>query len=373
MSVSATSSSNSSTASEVTSSGYDAFNDVGIEDFLKLMTTELQNQDPLNPMDNAQMLAQIGQIREIASNDSLTKTMESVMLGQNVATASGMLNQTIEAMDDAGVKFTGEVVKVTIADGVPTLNCEEVIPEYVDKTTGKTVAEQTIEHTVKLKNVYGVVPVEEIEKVDPTLLPQQLSTASSLISKTIIAKQGQEVLQETDEDGNVTETRGDTVSGLAGIVEKTVVENGEAKVQILIPAGEVTDENPEPKDKRYVVALSDVEQVLADEEEVDPFRLTEELAIASGMVGREVVGSFTDENGVTGSIAGYVQYAYYQDGKTMLALQQNDNTENLYALALDEVTNVFNYASPYEITETSDNTDPGDGTQTGSSSSDGSI
>ena len=40
--------------------------DLDINQFLQLMITELTNQDPLNPMDNTQLVQQIGEIREIA-------------------------------------------------------------------------------------------------------------------------------------------------------------------------------------------------------------------------------------------------------------------------------------------------------------------
>ena len=49
--------------------------------FLKLMITELQQQDPLNPMDNKDMLNQIAQIRAVGASDQLTKTLNSVLLG----------------------------------------------------------------------------------------------------------------------------------------------------------------------------------------------------------------------------------------------------------------------------------------------------
>ena len=344
MSVSATNNTNkSSNATDVTKNNYDSFNDVGIEDFLKLMTTELQNQDPLNPMDNAQMLAQIGQIREIASNDSLTNTLESVMLGQNMATASGMISQTVEAMDNEGTRFTGKVTKVTIADGVPTLQCTETIPEYVDTITGETVAEQTIEHSVKLENVYGVVPADQIEKVDPALLAQQLSVASGLIGKKVVATGGEEIVEKDDGEGNITESREEVTTILAGVVEKTVVEDGQAKVQILVPAGEVTEEDPEPKDRRYVVSLSDVDQV-------DTYALTEDLAIASSMVGRYVTGSVTDVSGNPAALHGWVEQVYVEDGKAMLALKQSDG--NLYRLGLDEIANVYGYGEDPEVTAT---------------------
>ena len=54
----------------------DAVNDLDLSTFLNLMITELQNQDPLNPLDNKDMLAQISQLRQVGSTDKLTQTLE---------------------------------------------------------------------------------------------------------------------------------------------------------------------------------------------------------------------------------------------------------------------------------------------------------
>ena len=41
-------------------------NDAGSADrFLKLLVTQMQNQDPLNPMDNAQITSQMAQINTV--------------------------------------------------------------------------------------------------------------------------------------------------------------------------------------------------------------------------------------------------------------------------------------------------------------------
>lgn len=63
MTVSSTTSatSTSSTTSSLTAqTGADLQNT-----FMKLLVTQLQNQDPLNPMDNSQMTAQLAQINKI--------------------------------------------------------------------------------------------------------------------------------------------------------------------------------------------------------------------------------------------------------------------------------------------------------------------
>ena len=61
--------------------GYDAYAELDTGDFLELIIAELQNQDPMNPTDTSDMLNQFNQIREIASNDKLTETLEGVLLG----------------------------------------------------------------------------------------------------------------------------------------------------------------------------------------------------------------------------------------------------------------------------------------------------
>ncbi len=102
--------------------GRNAFREVDLDDFLKLMIAELQNQDPLSPMDNAQILQQISQIREIESNRQLTETLEAVFLGQNMTTASGMIGKWImQLSEDSVVEQLDQVDRVSIEEGVPKL------------------------------------------------------------------------------------------------------------------------------------------------------------------------------------------------------------------------------------------------------------
>ncbi len=82
----------------------DALRGLALEGFLKLMVTELQNQDPLDPMDNSEILAQISQIREIEASTNMSKVLETVAssidgiaLGQRIAGASGLMGKYVEA------------------------------------------------------------------------------------------------------------------------------------------------------------------------------------------------------------------------------------------------------------------------------------
>lgn len=119
-------------------SGRSAFDKLDVETFTKLLVTELANQDPLSPMDNAQIIEQISQIRSIEASTQLATTLEAVLLGQSVATASGLLGRTITGLAEGSKQITGVVDRVSVAEGVARLHVGE--------------------NTVELKNVTEILP-----------------------------------------------------------------------------------------------------------------------------------------------------------------------------------------------------------------------
>jgi flagellar basal-body rod modification protein FlgD len=130
--------SGSSTDSTSSSSALNGFGSLKLDDFMKMLLAELQNQDPLSPMDASQMLTQIGQITQVGSTQQLTSTLDSVLLGQNVNNATSLIGKTIAGLDDTGKDVVGKVDKVTITNGKPVLS------------VGDT--------TVKIENVRAVLP-----------------------------------------------------------------------------------------------------------------------------------------------------------------------------------------------------------------------
>ena len=51
---------------------------LGQSDFLKLMTAQMQNQDPFNPVDNTQMVAQMAQFSSLAGISEMNTTMKAI-------------------------------------------------------------------------------------------------------------------------------------------------------------------------------------------------------------------------------------------------------------------------------------------------------
>jgi flagellar basal-body rod modification protein FlgD len=122
-----------------------ALTDVDVGQFLNLMIAELQNQDPLNPMDNAAMIEQIGQLRSITSTDKLINTLDSVTMGQNLTTAGAMIGKKVHALTDDSKDITGVVDSVSI------------------ETSGKNNNERSLklhigDDVVDVKNIREVLP-----------------------------------------------------------------------------------------------------------------------------------------------------------------------------------------------------------------------
>lgn len=67
--------------------------------FLKLLTTQMQNQDPLDPMDTAQYTQQLVQYSQVEQSMAQTTTLKSILssLGtQNLTQASAMIGHMVE-------------------------------------------------------------------------------------------------------------------------------------------------------------------------------------------------------------------------------------------------------------------------------------
>lgn len=105
-------------------------------DFLKLLTTQLQAQDPTNPMDNSQFVSQLAQFSQLASTQDLNTSLNSLssqitsglqssqvlgsvgLVGRHVLVPSASLSYAGSALDGAvGITSTSSDVQLVIKDG----------------------------------------------------------------------------------------------------------------------------------------------------------------------------------------------------------------------------------------------------------------
>ena len=113
--------------------------DPGSQDrFLKLLVTQLQNQDPLSPMDNAQLTSQIAQINTVTGIATLNTSVQ------------GLSSQFLQMQTLQGASLVGKNVivpgnRVDIADGVGQGGFELATPADAVKVEVLSPAGQVLE------------------------------------------------------------------------------------------------------------------------------------------------------------------------------------------------------------------------------------
>lgn len=90
------------------------------EDFLQLLLTQLSFQDPLEPLDNQEFLAQIAQFTGLEQTRQTNDRMESLLAFSSTNQAIELLGKTVEVQTDSG-PVVGEVSTARFQNGVPLL------------------------------------------------------------------------------------------------------------------------------------------------------------------------------------------------------------------------------------------------------------
>lgn len=98
------------------------FKKIEPETFLKLLIAELQHQDPLNPMQNSEMVQQLNQIYQLQANMKLVDAFGALGMAQNVASAMSLLGKTVQGLAESGQTITGQVERVSFAEGAARLH-----------------------------------------------------------------------------------------------------------------------------------------------------------------------------------------------------------------------------------------------------------
>ena len=96
---------------------------LGKDDFLKLLVTQLQNQDPLKPMDNTEFISQMAQFSSLEQMQNMNSSMTSLQ-------ATTMIGTAVTWNDNNGNQLVGVVNSVSIASGVVSLQVSNSTSSY---------------------------------------------------------------------------------------------------------------------------------------------------------------------------------------------------------------------------------------------------
>lgn len=112
------------TSSTTGRSGVSTSRSLGVNDFIQMMVTQLQNQDPLEPMKNDQLLSQMSQIGQLQSSQELQASLKSLVLQNNIGAAGNLIGKVVQGSDALGQDVLGLVTAVRVRDGVVQLELD---------------------------------------------------------------------------------------------------------------------------------------------------------------------------------------------------------------------------------------------------------
>jgi flagellar basal-body rod modification protein FlgD len=93
------------------------------QDFIKMMVTQLQNQDPLQPASNEQLLGQMSQIGQLQSANDLQTALKDMVKQNQIASAANLIGKQVTGVAGQDV-VKGQVVSVSVANNAVTLNLD---------------------------------------------------------------------------------------------------------------------------------------------------------------------------------------------------------------------------------------------------------
>ncbi|MFA6311240.1 MAG: flagellar hook assembly protein FlgD [Sterolibacterium sp.] len=167
--------------------------------FLKLLVTQLKNQDPLNPLDNAQMTSQMAQISTVNGIEKLNTTLQAMMASTSnseTVQAAAMLGKgvlvpgtglALKAAD--GAAFAGFDLAGPIDTGTVTINDANGVAVRTIKLSGMEAGAHTFQWDGKADNgavaadgayTFSVAATRGSEKVEITAL--QIGMVTSIMS-----------------------------------------------------------------------------------------------------------------------------------------------------------------------------------------------
>jgi flagellar basal-body rod modification protein FlgD len=113
---------------------------LGEDAFLKLLTTQLQNQNPLQPMDDTQSIAQLAQFSSVQAMNNLQSSFSTFESNFSVMQSAGLIGKSVSAQstDSSGnvTTVTGTVKTIGVVNGVPEFTLADSSGKLITGTNG---------------------------------------------------------------------------------------------------------------------------------------------------------------------------------------------------------------------------------------------
>lgn len=98
-----------------------ATNTMGLQDFLKILLTQLNYQDPLKPMDNQEFMAQMAQFTALEQSQRLNEKLDLLITNQAALQSVGLIGRAVDVTNENG-KVTGTVTSLSLQGDAPSVS-----------------------------------------------------------------------------------------------------------------------------------------------------------------------------------------------------------------------------------------------------------
>ncbi len=105
--------------------------DMGKDEFLKILITQLQNQDPTKPMEDKEFISQMAQFSSLEQMTNLNKEFSTLAKAMSGNQAVSLLGKNVTLKDSVGNIVTGRVEAVTGGEN-PQLQVNNRLYDYSD-------------------------------------------------------------------------------------------------------------------------------------------------------------------------------------------------------------------------------------------------
>ena len=88
------------------------------DQFLQLLVAQLQNQDPSNPVESKEFIAQLATFSQLEGIQSLNATFSESLKLQQLTQGTSLIGKTVDYnLPGGGASLTGRVDSVSVQDG----------------------------------------------------------------------------------------------------------------------------------------------------------------------------------------------------------------------------------------------------------------
>jgi flagellar basal-body rod modification protein FlgD len=102
-----------------------ATSQLNTNDFINMMMTQLQHQDPLNPTTSDQLMSQMSQIGQLQSTSQLQTTLTGLATQTQIGAASSLMGKQVTGLDVNSNPITGVVATVQVTSGGVNLQLKD--------------------------------------------------------------------------------------------------------------------------------------------------------------------------------------------------------------------------------------------------------